>query len=543
MSLTRVWLLAVLLAPLVDAAERDAPWHLVSADALQGHVEFLASDLLEGRAAATRGYDLAATYVAAQFRQYGLTPAGDADTYLQHVPLIEATPVLPGSSARLVRDSDTIEFEYGTDYLSQADFSSASSTLTAPLVFVGYGIEAPELSFNDFEHVDVEGRIAVVISGAPATFPNNQRAYYSSLLKKLSTLTEKGAVGVIMIDSLVDARRLPWERRVAMSWTPQMRWIGADGQPQDAFPAIKLRFHFNQESAAALFEQASASLEEVLAAADRGEPQGFELPGMMTLSATTGLRRTESANVVAMIEGSDPQLKNEYVVVTAHLDHLGRGPSVEGDAIYNGAHDNAVGVAILLETARALTAAHIQPKRSIMFAALTAEEQGLLGSSFLVHSLREQGRTVVANLNIDMPLTQARTYDIVAFGAEHSTLGAAARRAAAAEGLRLSPDPQPEEVVFVRSDQFSFVRHGIPALMLHSGIQPRDESIDLLALRRAFFAEHYHRPSDDMALPIDYEAAADLARVQLRVLLEAANGPRPRWRRGDFFGEVFGAKR
>jgi len=348
---------------------------------------------------------------------------------------------------------------------------------------------------------------------------------------------------VIMIDSLVDARRLPWERRVAMSWTPQMRWIGADGQPQDAFPAIKLRFHFNQESAAALFEQASASLEEVLAAADRGEPQGFELPGMMTLSATTGLRRTESANVVAMIEGSDPQLKNEYVVVTAHLDHLGRGPSVEGDAIYNGAHDNAVGVAILLETARALTAAHIQPKRSIMFAALTAEEQGLLGSSFLVHSLREQGRTVVANLNIDMPLTQARTYDIVAFGAEHSTLGAAARRAAAAEGLRLSPDPQPEEVVFVRSDQFSFVRHGIPALMLHSGIQPRDESIDLLALRRAFFAEHYHRPSDDMALPIDYEAAADLARVQLRVLLEAANGPRPRWRRGDFFGEVFGAKR
>lgn len=542
MRLTFGWLLFAFASSLVHAAENGA-WKHVSADALRGHVEFLADDLLEGRAAATRGYDLAATYVAAQFRQYGLTPAGDANTYLQNVPLIEATPVLPGSSARLVLDEHTIEFEYGTDYLPSADFSSASSTLTAPLVFVGYGIDAPELSFNDFEHIEVEGRIAVVISGAPATFPNNQRAYYSSSYQKLSTLTEKGAVGAIIIDSLVDAQRVPWERRVGMSWAPQMRWVGADGQPQDAFPELKLRFYFKQESAAALFEHAAVSLDDALTAADRGEPQGFELPGMMTLSTTTGLRRSESPNVVALVAGTDAQLSNEYVVVTAHLDHLGRGPSVEGDSIYNGAHDNAVGVAILLESARAIRNARVRPKRSILFAALTAEEKGLLGSAFLAHSLREQDKVVVANLNIDMPLTLARTHDFVAFGAEHSTLGAAARSAANAEGLRLSPDPMPEEVVFVRSDQFSFVRHGAPALMLHGGMKARDKSIDLGELRRTFFEEHYHRPSDDTALPIDYEAAADLTRIQLRILLDAANGARPRWQRGDFFGETFAPSR
>ncbi len=521
-------------------AAESGPWNQVSREALRGHTEFLADDLLEGRAAATRGYDLAAAYVAAQFRQYGLKPAGDAETFFQSVPLVEATPVLPGSSARLVLDEDTIDFEYGTDYLPSADYSSASSTLTAPLVFAGYGIDAPELGHNDFENIEVEGRIAVILTGAPAKFPNNQRAYYSSYLRKSSMLTEKGAVGTITIDSLVDARRMPWERVVAMSWAPQMRWLDAQGNPQDAFPELKLRFRFKQESAAALFEHGPVSLAEALEKADAGEPQGFELPGMMTLSATTGLRRTESANVLGMLPGSDPTLRREYVVVSAHLDHLGRGSSVDGDSIYNGAHDNAVGIAMLLEIARALESARVKPKRSIVFAAVTAEEKGLLGSAFMAHAAQLQEQAIVANINIDMPLTLTRTRDFVAFGAEHSTLGAAARNAAAAEGLRLSPDPTPEEVVFVRSDQFSFVRSGIPALMLHTGNIPRDEAIDLPALRRAFFEEHYHRPSDDLTLPIDYEAAADLTRIHLRILLEAANGARPRWRRGDFFGEKFG---
>jgi hypothetical protein len=511
----------------------------VNEDALKGHVEFLAHDLLEGRAAATRGYDLAAAYVASQYRQYELTPDGDDGTYLQTVPLIEATPVLPGSSARFVLEDATVDFEYGNDYLPSADFFSASSTLTAPLVFAGFGIAAPELGHDDFANVDVDGRIAVIVSGAPAKFPNNQRAYHSSMLRKLTTLTEKGAVGLIVVDSLSDEKRTPWERTVAMSWAPQMRWLDEQGAPQDAYPEIKLRFRFKKEAAARLFEQAQRPLDEVLQAAEEGEAQGFELPGMLTLSATTGLRRTQSVNVLGLIEGSDPKLKNERVILTAHLDHMGRGSSVEGDSIYNGAHDNAVGIAIMLEVARALRVSRVKPQRSIVFAAVTAEEKGLLGSAYLAKHALDAQQLIVANLNIDMPLPFARTSDFVAFGAEHSSLGGAARTAANAQGLKLSPDPMPGEVVFVRSDQFSFVRHGIPALMLHSGMQPRDTTIDLGAMRAKFFSSDYHQPSDDLSLPIDYGSAADLTRLHLRILLDAANGTRPRWNRGDFFGETF----
>jgi hypothetical protein len=537
MRITTACVLALVATSALGA--EAAPWNHVSRDALRAHTEFLADDLLEGRGAASRGYDLAAAYVAAQLRQYSIKHAGDGDTYFQRVPLVEATPVLPGSSARLVRDDETIDFEYGTDYLPSADFTSASSTLTAPLVFVGYGIDAPELDHNDFADIDVEGRIAIVLSGAPATFPNNQRAYHSSRLRKWSTIAEKGAVGLITISSLVDSKRYPWERVVAMSWAPQMRWLDPEGTPQDAYPELKLRFQFNERSAEKLFEPGPMPLSEVLAAADAGEPPRFELPGMMTLSSTTGLRKTESTNVVGVLEGSDPKLKEEFIVVTAHLDHLGRGSSVDGDSIYNGAHDNAVGIAMLLEMARALDASRNRPKRSILFAAVTAEEKGLLGSDFLARAAKAQGRTIVANLNLDMPLTFTRTHDFVAFGAEHSSLGAAARNAAQAEGFRLSPDPNPEEVVFVRSDQFSFIRQGVPALMLHSGSQPRDGAVDLAELRQTFYRQHYHQPSDDTSLPIDYDAAADLTRIHLRILLEAANGPRPRWKRGDFFGETF----
>ena len=536
----RVVLGAILSVYACVAHAAEQPWHVVEPEAIRSHTEFLADDLLEGRAAASRGYDLAAAYVAAQFRQYGMTPFGEDDSFFQTVPLIEATPVLPGSSARFVFEDEARDFEYGTDYLPSADFLSASSTLSAPLVFAGHGIDAPELDFDDFEDIEVEGRIAVILSGAPPTFPNDQRAYYSSELRKWTTLSEKGAVGAVVVPSTADAQRFPWERTVAMSWAPQMRWLDAEGNPQDAYPDLKLRFKFNHSAAAELFEHAPTSLEEALNKSDAGEAQGFELPGMLTLSATTGLRRTESANVIAIIEGSDPQVGQESIVVSAHLDHLGRGSIVDGDSTYNGAHDNAVGVGILLEMARALNRVRARPRRSIIFAAVTAEEKGLLGSAFFVQNVHAGDRTLVANLNIEMPLLLAQTYDLVALGAEHSTLGAAARRAASAQGYRLSADAAPEEVGFIRGDQFSFVRSGVPAILLHAGYQARDASIELQELQRTFRETHYHQPSDDISLPIDYRAAADLARIYIRIALEAANGASPpRWRRGDFFADKF----
>lgn len=535
--------LLLFIAGALQAAERT-PWSEVQPETIRSHVEFLAGDLLEGRATASRGYDIAAAYVVAQFRQAGLQPGGDDKSYLQRVPLLEATPVLPGSSAELVLEDDTDTFEYGTHYLPTADFTSASSTLSAPLVFAGYGIEAPELHYNDFEGIDLKGRIAVIFSGAPAKFPQHQRAYYSWSDRKFSTLVERGAVGVITIDSSADAKLMPWERRVAMSWTPQMRWLDEAGVPQNAFPGLKLRFRFNHDAATQLFETAPTSFPAALAASDEGTPQGFQLPGMLTLSATTGLRKTESANVIGVLPGSDPQLKNEYVVLTAHLDHLGRGAAVNGDSVYNGAQDNAVGIGILLEIARALHASGAKPRRSVLFAAVTAEEKGLLGSDFFVHQAQLQEKKLVANINIDMPLTFAPIFDFVALGAQHSTLGATMRQAVAAQGYRLSADAAPEQVKFIRSDQFSFIQRGIPAIVLAGGYQPRSPSVDLEEIRREFLSEHYHQPSDDLTLPIDYPTAADLARVNLRVVLAVANAPgAPRWSNGDFFAEKFSADR
>jgi hypothetical protein len=522
-----------------QAAERG-PWNEVQPEIIRSHVEFLASDLLEGRATASRGYDIAAAYVAAQFRQAGLQPGGDDKSYFQRVPLLEATPVLPGSSAELVREDDTYTFEYGTHYLPSADFSSASSTLSAPMVFAGFGIEAPELDHNDFAGIDLKGRIAVIFSGAPARFSHHQRAYYSWWEYKFATLIERGAVGVITIDSNPDAKRMPWERRVAMSWQPEMRWLDEAGAPQNSFPALKLRFRFNHEAAAQLFETAPTNFAAALAASDEGTPQGFPLPGMLTLSATTGLRKTESTNVVGILPGSDPQLKNEYVVVTAHLDHLGRGAAVNGDSVYNGAHDNAVGIGVMLEIARSLQASGTRPKRSIVFLAVTAEEKGLLGSDFFAQHAQAREQKVVANINMDMPMILAPVFDFVALGAQHSTLGPLAKQAVAAQGYRLSADANPELVKFIRSDQFSFIRRGIPAISLTGGYQPRDPSVDLADLREQFLSAHYHQPSDDLALPMDFPGAADLARINARVALAVANAANaPRWNNGDFFGEKF----
>jgi hypothetical protein len=522
-----------------DSPPRE-PWGFVRPEAIRSHVDFLASDLLEGRAAASRGYDIAAAYVAAQFRQSGLSPAGQNEGFYQSVPLLEATPVLPGSSAEWVIDGKTERFEYGTDYLPSADFTSASSTVSAPLVFAGYGVRAPELGHDDLANVDLKGRIAVVFTGAPAKFPHDQRAYYSWNNGKFATLIEHGAVGALLVESPADAKRTPWERSVAMSWTPQMRWVDEGGAPHHAFEQLKLRFRFKQSAAARLFEGAAHDFETILAAAENGDVQGFELPGLFTLSATTGLRRTESTNVVAALAGADPQLKNEYIVVTAHLDHLGRGAAVAGDSTYNGAHDNALGMGILLEMARALNASGARPRRTIVFAALTAEEKGLIGSDYLASHPPYPLGNLVANINIDMPMMMTPTSDLIARGEQHSTLGLLARNAAAAHGYRLSPDPTPEQVSFIRSDQFSFIQYGIPALVLGGGYKARDKGVDAEAIRTDFLKNHYHQPSDQTSLPMDFAGAADLARINLRIVLEVANAPNaPSWKAKDFFSGKF----
>jgi hypothetical protein len=512
----------------------------VRPNAIRAHVNFLADDLLEGRAAGSRGHELAAAYMAAQFLQLGLAPGGDDGNFTQIVHLLEATAVLPGSAAELNRDRESISFDYGRDYLPAADYLASTSTVTAPLAFVGFGVTAAELDYDDLAQLDIRGRIAVAFSRAPAKFPADQRAYYSWTGEKYANLIRRGAVGLITIDLPEQAARLPWERRVAMSWMPQMRWLDSDGQATDAYPELKLRFSFNADAAAKLFAGADRSLDAAFAAASASEPQAFYLPGLLTLSATTGLRRTESSNVLGILRGSDPRLKDEYIIVTAHLDHLGRGAAVNGDTIYNGAQDNAVGLAILLETARTMAQMETKPRRSIIFAAVTAEEKGLLGSDFFAQHPTVPKKTIVADLNIDMPLPLAPVSNLIAFGAEHSSLGPIAQRAAEASRYRLTPDPEPDEVHFIRSDQFSFIRQGIPALALRTGNRARDGRTDIAALKRDYIDNRYHQPADDLSQPMDFAGAADLADIYARILVEVGNAPtRPKWNRGDFFGQKF----
>jgi Zn-dependent M28 family amino/carboxypeptidase len=289
-----------------------------------------------------------------------------------------------------------------------------------------------------------------------------------------------------------------------------------------------------------LFEGAGHDFDAILAAAENGDVQGFDLPGLFTLSATTGLRRTESMNVVGALAGSDPQLKQEFIVVTAHLDHLGRGAAVAGDSVYNGAHDNALGIGILLEMARALNASGARPRRTIVFAALTAEEKGLIGSDYLAAHPPYPIANLVANLNIDMPMLLAPTTDLIARGEQHTSLGVVVRNAASAQGYRLSPDPTPEQVSFIRSDQFSFIKFGIPAIVIGGGYKSRDKSVDVEALRADYLKNHYHQPSDQTNLPMDFAGAADLAKINLRIVLDVANATTaPSWKPKDFFSEKF----
>ena len=530
---------ALALALCLGAVAAHAAPPAASAQRIRADIGFLADDLLEGRAAGTRGYDLAARYVAAEFESLGLAPGGRDGSWYQPVALIEGATVVAAGELLVERNGTATRLETGVDFLPQRDYSGPKTRVTAPAEFVGFGVHAPERGYDDFEGSDLKGRIAIVLSGAPPTFDSESRAHYSATLTKMAELVRRGAVGVITVLTPLDESRRPWPRWVQGSWFPGMRWIGSDGQPVDAFPELKRGAIMGATGAAKLFAGSGHALEDVFARATAGTPQHFALPGEVTLAGETTLTPRSSANVVGLLEGSDPKLRHEYVVMTAHLDHLGRGAEVNGDGIYNGALDNASGVAVMLEVARLLKAG-APPRRSVLFVALTAEERGLLGSDVFARQPPVPREALVADVNMDMPVALGPVADWVAFGAEHSTLGPVAARAARAEGYRLSPDPEPEEIVFVRSDQYMFVRQGVPSIYMSSGNRSRDPAIDLAQRADEFRRTHYHQPSDDTKLPIDYPSLAGLARVNLRIVREVANATaRPSWNPGDFFGERF----
>jgi len=522
------------------AAPGDSPDLSESATRIEADVRFLADDLLEGREAGTRGFDLAALYVAARYRMMGLQPAGDGGTYFQAVPMLRGTRLREDARFAITRGGETSELIFQQDYLPDQTYDADSCRIdSAPMAFVGQAVDAPELGHSDFTGVDLRGKVAVVLRNAPSRFPNDQRAFHADWEQKAAALARRGAVGAVVLNDPVVEQSRPWDRGAAGWQRPGMRVLDPDGKPLDTHPALRCVAYVRADRAAMLFAASPFDAKTVFDMFQRGTLRPFDLEGTITLAARTKLERVTSHNVVGRIDAAPNLLDDEHVVLTAHLDHLGVGAPRNGDAIYNGAQDNAVGTAVMLEAGGRLQADRGQLRRSVLLVATTAEEKGLLGAAYFASHPTVPRESIVANVNLDLPYTVADVSDVIPVGIEHSTLETLTQRAVAESGLTLTPDPIPEEVVFIRSDQYPFVKAGVPAVYLLAGIRRKDGTDGLQSLER-YLSDTYHLPNDDLAQPIDWLGAARLAVVNHNIARAIATQPeRPRWKPGDFFGTRF----
>jgi Peptidase family M28/PA domain len=507
----------------------DAP-DIITPDAVRSHVEFLANDAMEGRETGTRGHVIAANYVASQFRALGLQPASNAG-WFQDVPF-KATLLDPEKSTFTI---DGQSFVNRQDVLFGPARTEGSDTTTGQVVFVGYGIDDPKAGFDDYARLNVKGKIVAVLSGFPKGMPSDIGAHYGRSKAKFAE--RRGAIGLITVRTFERERIRPWTREIEGPVHPTIAWAEADGTSFSEAPGIRFTTSLHDKAAAVLFVGAKTSLASVLAEADKqgGRPRGFALAPKISLSRTTSASTVTSPNVIGVLPGSDPKLAGEYVLLMAHLDHIGVDPSKTGDKIFNGAMDNASGTASMIEAARALSSMPNRPRRTIVFAAVTAEEKGLLGSDYLARHPVISGGRVVSVVNLDMPILLYDFKDVVAFGAEHSTMGPAVARAAAKMGIALSPDPLPSEGLFTRSDHYSFVKQGVPSIFLITGFQNGGEKVF-----QDFLKTHYHKVSDQLDLPFDWNAAAKFARINYLIAAEIANADEaPKWYESSFFGKMF----
>jgi len=348
----------------------------------------------------------------------------------------------------------------------------------------------------------------------------------------------KGAIGVVTIATPATLKLFPWQKIMANTAVARMRYVHPDGHVEDTSGPLRLSAFIDPEAAEQLFKGSPIDGKVAAVLADsKSRPKGFQLKAPIRVERFSKIEHVKSANVLGLLEGSDPQLKDEMVMLTAHLDHLGIVPGGSGDRIANGAMDNAAGIATMLEAARAFVESGQRPKRSVLFVALTAEEKGLFGSEYLSKYPVTAGKKLVADVNLDEPLMTYDFTDVIAFGAEHSTIGDTVGRAAASLGVKLSPDPAPGQNIFVRSDHYKFVQQGVPAVMLSTGYANGGE-----AAWKVYEDNHYHDPSDDLSQPINWAAGAKFARLNYLIARDLADAPAdPLWYAGDFFGDKFAA--
>lgn len=489
-----------------------------------GHVQSLSNDAMRGRQTGSPEHRQAAEYVATEFKKAGLKP-GAGSGYLQRVDFVSRRVLEDKSRLTIVRDGAEQPITFGEQAMLNMRVDHAPS-VEAALVFVGHGLVVPEAKHNDLAGVDLKGKVAVLLTGFPSNIPGPLGSHYQSV--RWQELRAAGAIGTINIQNPV-GQDIPWERQMPTRFLPQM----AIADPAfDEAAGQQLSVTFNPAHAEMLFTGSGHTFADILAQSKTGKAlPHFPLKG--SIRAVAGVERTPvtSENVVGILPGTDAKLKDEYLVVTAHLDHLGTDNS-KGDNIYNGTMDNASGIATLIETAAA-AAARKGFKRSIAFVAVTAEEKGLLGSRYYAVKPTVPARNIVANLNTDMFLPLFPLKSIIAQGLEESDLAADLRTVAKATGVEALSDPEPERNAFTRSDQYSFIRSGIPALSLKVGFAKDSPEHEMV---RKWRAERYHSPRDDLAQPIDKQAAVDFNRVYMRLLEAVANrSTRPAWNKDSFF--------
>ncbi|MEA3001236.1 MAG: hypothetical protein QOH81_24 [Sphingomonadales bacterium] len=534
--------LAILLAAAAPAgtAGSGGAEPAFSADRFRAHVTFLADDRLEGRDTGSRGHEIAAAYVASQFVGLGLKPGGENGGWFQQVPFRSASLAGPVSLAIAGPDGSR-SFENGVDAIVGPSLAEERQEIDAPAVFAGYGIDAPGQGIDDYKGLDVRGKFVAILAGVPEGLPSEIAAHLGD--DKGAAAARHGAIGLITVYTSQYARARPFASRAGGVRRSVLGWVGKDGTAGEDAPGLRAGFLLGDAAATALFAGAPRSYAEIRAEAERpkAHPIGFPLATKVHLQRSSAWTSLASPEVIGLLPGSDPALRDEVVILMGHLDHLGmrRNTKPGEDAIYNGALDNAAGVATMIEAARAFAEASAgaggRPRRSILFIANTGEEKGLLGADYFAHYPTVPVGRIAAVVDLDMPLLLYHFTDVIAFGAGHSQVAETVARAAGEMGVALSPDPMPQENIFVRSDHYQFVKQGVPAIMLATGYANGGAQ-----KWKAFLAGAYHRVNDDLSQPIDWESGARFARLNYLISRDLANADRrPLWYKDDYFADLF----
>jgi Zn-dependent M28 family amino/carboxypeptidase len=528
-------------ALLGESMDGDPASAKIEENFLRAHVRFLADDQLEGRSPGGRGGILAAKYIASQFEALGLEPAASNRTYFQQVHMIGSrtdptTRLLVKGSGK--ESEAGVEIKFGDEFVGSTDLEQTEVPISGDIVFLGYGIQAPENKWDDYKGLDIRGKILMMMVNDPPATPSEPNlfggralTYYGRWTYKYEEAAKRGAAGVILIHTNESAG-YGWSV-VRNSWGAERFGLIPDAKA----PGLKLKGWVTEEAARKIAQAAGQNLDQLRQAAKSRNFSPVMLNAKVEMTLRTQVQRMTSPNVVAIYRGIDPTLKNEYVIYTSHWDHLGMRPDQSGDNIYNGAVDNATGVAGMLAVAKGFAGLNVKPRRSIIFLATTAEEQGLLGAEFYVRNPVVPLAQTVANINLDMLNVLGVTTDITALGADRSTLGKFIAEIAKENNLTVSPDAHPEQGSFYRSDHFPFAKGGIPAVKLESGTKFVGHSEKWAEEQNQDYREHrYHQPSDEYSLNWDFSGMVQQVRIAYLIGLRLTNANEiPQWNKGDEF--------